>query len=184
MKFFFDQHLDFVLGIYTRACEVVLPRNPRPQLDFASFEEGQGEHERARRILDSLLEREPLLVEALLERAELERRYGHEDVALELLLSYSKRVGLVNSEKAYIILRRLRMLLVLDRVEEARQYIREELVKSPRVDLLAAAVSIESDRRQIDAGIALFNLILYVKFNNLILNSEHCSIFIPDLKFY
>ena len=142
-------------------------------MDFASFEEGQGEHERARRILDALLEREPLLVEALLERAELERRCGHDDVALELLLSYSKRVGLVNSEKAYIILRRLRMLLVLDRVEEARQYIREELVKSPRVDLLAADVEekfgeqnfrVLSEMRILAKNKVILDLVGYVDF--------------------
>jgi hypothetical protein len=69
-----------VRDVYRRACIVHCPRKAVVRMKWAQFEENIGEVEKAREILDQLVAKYPMLLEARMQQIDLERREKNYEV--------------------------------------------------------------------------------------------------------
>ncbi len=81
-----------VRNVYKRACFVHCPNRAMIHLKFAAFEEEVGNLDGAREVLNKILAKYPLLIEASMQLIDIERRSGNTDKAVDLYRKLMKRI--------------------------------------------------------------------------------------------
>ncbi|XP_066601471.1 pre-mRNA-processing factor 39 isoform X2 [Prorops nasuta] len=79
---------DKIRDVYSRACTVHHPKKPNLHLQWATFEEGQNNFEKAANILENIDSTLPNMLQVAYRRINLERRRGDLDKACTLYESY------------------------------------------------------------------------------------------------
>ncbi|XP_016845226.1 pre-mRNA-processing factor 39 isoform X5 [Nasonia vitripennis] len=87
------ENADKIRDVYTRACTVHHPKKPNLHLQWATFEESQGNFDKAASILENIDNVIPNMLQIAYRRINLERRRGDLDKACALYESY------INSSK-------------------------------------------------------------------------------------
>lgn len=129
--------VDEVRAAYRRACEIHLTTKPNIHMQWATFEERNGDRAEARRVLEVLEKNLPGLAIVRLRRAALERRAGrlHQSEALltEAVAESKERPTL----HAFYSIKLARLLLKLGRDRSrARRVLQDALELSPENDKL------------------------------------------------
>lgn len=81
-------NVEKIRDVYTRACTVHHPKKPNLHLQWATFEEGQGNFEKAANILENIDNVIPNMLQVAYRRINLERRRGDLDKACTLYENY------------------------------------------------------------------------------------------------
>ncbi|KAK9294681.1 hypothetical protein QLX08_010798 [Tetragonisca angustula] len=81
-------NVEKIRDVYTRACMVHHPKKPNLHLQWATFEEGQGNFEKAANILENIDNVIPNMLQVAYRRINLERRRGDLDKACTLYENY------------------------------------------------------------------------------------------------
>ncbi|XP_015440277.1 PREDICTED: pre-mRNA-processing factor 39 isoform X1 [Dufourea novaeangliae] len=81
-------NVEKIRDVYSRACMVHHPKKPNLHLQWATFEEGQGNFEKAASILENIDNVLPNMLQVAYRRINLERRRGDLDKACTLYESY------------------------------------------------------------------------------------------------
>ncbi|XP_026674296.1 pre-mRNA-processing factor 39 isoform X2 [Ceratina calcarata] len=93
-------NVDKIRDVYTRACMIHHPKKPNLHLQWATFEEGQGNFEKAATILENIDSVIPNMLQVAYRRINLERRRGDLDKACTLYENYitnSKNRAIANN---------------------------------------------------------------------------------------
>ncbi|XP_045164051.2 pre-mRNA-processing factor 39-like [Mercenaria mercenaria] len=148
--------LEAVRNVYKRACNVHLPKKPYIHMAWAAFEERQGKHGDAWRILTNLEETLPGMVMVAMRRISLERRIGDRDKTEMLFQEYiTKSTDL--SVRAFYVIKYARYLFkVLGDEVRAKKIIFEALEKDPKNEkLYIQLLDIEYQKHPVDVNSAL-----------------------------
>ncbi|KAL4238356.1 PRP39 pre-mRNA processing factor 39 [Mactra antiquata] len=104
-----DVGLEAVRNVYKRACTIHLPKKPYIHMAWAAFEERQGKHGDAWRILTNLEEVLPGMVMVAMRRISLERRIGDKDKTEMLFQDYINK-STDHSVRAFYVIKYARYL--------------------------------------------------------------------------
>lgn len=83
-----SENVQKIRDVYSRACIVHHPKKPNLHLQWATFEEGQGNFEKAAEILENIDSALPNMLQIAYRRVNLERRRGDLDKACVLYENY------------------------------------------------------------------------------------------------
>ncbi|CAN9515050.1 unnamed protein product [Ophioblennius macclurei] len=131
------QSVDEARAAYRRACRIHLPSKPNIHMQWATFEERNGDLSEARRVLEVLEKNLPGLAIVRLRRAALERRAGQLDQSEALLTEAVAQSKEKPTLHAFYSIKLARLLLKLGRdPSRARRVLQEALEVSPENDKL------------------------------------------------
>ncbi|XP_071963126.1 pre-mRNA-processing factor 39-like [Antedon mediterranea] len=99
-KFMEPHSIDGVRSVYTRACTIHLPNKLNIVSHWAAFEETQGNHEKAREILEDLEKRHPKSTLIILRQINFERRIGCHDNAIKIFKKALQKAE--NNKKEFV----------------------------------------------------------------------------------
>uniref|UniRef100_A0A672J308 Pre-mRNA-processing factor 39-like n=1 Tax=Salarias fasciatus TaxID=181472 RepID=A0A672J308_SALFA len=129
--------VDEARAAYRRACQIHLPSKPNLHMQWATFEERNGDLTESRRVLEVLEKNLPGLVIVRLRRAALERRAGQLDQSEALLTDAVAQSKEKPTLHAFYSIKLARLLLKLGRdPSRARRVLQDALEISPENDKL------------------------------------------------
>ncbi|XP_066575068.1 pre-mRNA-processing factor 39 isoform X2 [Amia ocellicauda] len=154
---YLEQHsVDGSREVFRRACEIHLPKKPNIHLQWASFEERQGNVEGARRLLERLELAVPGLAVVRLRRAGLERRSGFTDRA-ESLLREAVQQSQATPLHAFYSIKLARLLLRVQRNPgKARRVLQDAIESNPensKLHLNLLELECSADLRQNESNV-------------------------------
>lgn len=116
-------------SVYRRACDIHLPKKPNIHIHWSAFEEIQGNHEGAAKILLNLENTLPNLLMVKLRRVAVERRAGRISEAEKLLKEYLANAE--NAEERCFFARKYAWFLInlCSQVATARKVLKETIAK-------------------------------------------------------
>ncbi|XP_052766184.1 pre-mRNA-processing factor 39-like isoform X2 [Mya arenaria] len=151
-----EQCLQAVRSVYKRACTVHLPKKPYVHLAWAAFEERQGRHNDAWKILSNLEEVLPGMVMVAMRRISLERRIGNREKTEILFQEYIEKASDLNVRAFYVIKYARYMFKVLGDEIRARKILMDALEKDPRNEkLYVSLLDMEYQKHPINLDSAL-----------------------------
>ncbi|KAH3847692.1 pre-mRNA-processing factor 39-like [Dreissena polymorpha] len=151
-----DTGLEAVKSVYKRACTIHLPKKPYVHLAWAAFEERQGRHNDAWKILSNLEDALPGMVMVAMRRISLERRIGNREKTEMLFQEYIDKATDMNVRTFYVIKYARYLFKVLGDEIRARKILMEALEKDTRNEkLYVHLLDMEYQKRPINVDSAL-----------------------------
>lgn len=148
--------LEAVRNVYKRACNVHLPKKPYIHMAWAAFEERQGKHGDAWRILTNLEETLPGMVMVAMRRISLERRIGDRDKTEMLFQEYIDKSTDLSVRAFYVIKYARYLFKVLGDEVRAKKILFDALEKDGKNEkLYIQLLDIEYQKHPVDVDSAL-----------------------------
>ncbi|KAL2077474.1 hypothetical protein ACEWY4_026978 [Coilia grayii] len=155
---YLEQHgVEEARSAFKKACEIHLPYKHTSHIQWATFEERQGNFTEAQRILEALEQTTPGLAVVRLRRVGLERRLGHLDRAESLLTDAVEQSKENPQLHAFYSIKLARLLLKLGKnTARARSVLQEAIELSPdnsKLHLNLLELEVSGDPRTNGAGV-------------------------------
>nr|XP_039271268.1 pre-mRNA-processing factor 39-like [Styela clava] len=147
--------------VYRRACQIHLPKKPNIHLHWATFEELEGHHDVAAKILEDLEKTLPNLAMVKLRRVAIERRAGNIQAAEDIMKGYVSAAEKGTDECFYIRKYVWFLVKVSNKIDEARQVLKDAIqANADKLQLYKDLVGLEFSHGSEDQVIAACDLAL------------------------
>lgn len=151
-----DAGLEAVRNVYKRACNVHLPKKPYIHMAWAAFEERQGKHGDAWRILTNLENTLPGMVMVAMRRISLERRIGDRDKTEMLFQEYIEKSTDLSVRAFYVIKYARYLYKVLGDEVRAKKILFDAIEKDSKNEkLYVQLLDIEYQKHPVNVASAL-----------------------------